>query len=212
MKEKRKVRVDKKIDVKPSIIKNHKDAIYRLSQITGLSVMRVAEDICNHGIRQKKVMSYLSQHFVINLKLHNTVFIGDTNLPRFSRRLPPGETSRISIRFKKEDYDNIFELSVALGGCTPSLACAMLLEASMKDPDIINEFAKRYMDEHVSEDKMRELKKVLKFINTNNPYSEELSWAYMLSYLFEEVRVGAEKIQDTVSEFIVHNWKSKERK
>lgn len=207
MRGKRKVRSDKKTDIKPSIMLTHKNTIYRLSQITDVSVMSVAEDICNHGIQQKKVMSYLSQHFVTNLQLNSTVFIGNSERPRYSRRLAAGQTGRVSIRFKKEDYNNIYELSTALGGCTVSLACALLLEASMKDPDIINEFAKRYMDEHVSEEKMRELKKVLKFINTNNPYEEELSWSYLLSHLFEEVRVGAEKIQDTVSEFIIHKLK-----
>ncbi|WP_438310747.1 hypothetical protein [Sporosarcina sp. FA9] len=201
------MRSDKKTDIKPSIMLNHKNAIYRLSQITDLPVMSVAEDICNHGIQQKKVITYLSRNFVTNLRLNNTVFIGDSKRNRYNRRLAAGATGRVSIRFKKEDYNNIYELATALGGCTPSLACALLLEASMQDPDIINDFAKRYMDEHVSEEKMKELKKVLKFINTNNPYQEELSWSYLLSHLFEEVRVGAEKIQDTVSTFVVNSWK-----
>lgn len=204
---KRKVRSDKKTDIKPAVLLSCKNAIYRLSQITGISVMAVTEDICNHGIRQKKVMSYLSQHFVINLRLGNTVYIGDPERFRYSRRLAVGQTSRVSTRLKKDDYDNIYELSTALGGCTPSLACALLLEASIMDPEIINGFAKRYLDENVSEEKMKELKKVLKFINANNPYDEELSWSYLLSHLFDEVRVGAEKVQDTVSEFVVNHWK-----
>jgi hypothetical protein len=43
--------------------------------------------------------------------------------------------------------------------------------------------------------RMKELKKVLKFINENNPYEEEITWVTLLSYLFEEIKEGTSTIK-----------------
>ena len=91
--------------------------------------------------------------------------------------------------------------------CTPAKACSLLLDASVRDVDFVNDFVEEYLIEHLDDERMQELKKVLKYVNANNPYDETISWARLLSYMVEEVKVHAEKVQDTVTDFIVNNWK-----
>ena len=69
---KRKVRSDKKRDVKPTISSNLKHCIYRLSYITSTPVKDVAETLCEKGLRSRKVMDYLSTYFRRDLKFANT--------------------------------------------------------------------------------------------------------------------------------------------
>ncbi|MCJ7992628.1 hypothetical protein MUB15_31250, partial [Priestia sp. OVS21] len=59
----RKVRCDKKRDVKPTIPIHLKECIYRLSYITNTPVKDVTESICISGLKSPKVMDYLSHYF-----------------------------------------------------------------------------------------------------------------------------------------------------
>jgi hypothetical protein len=93
--------------------------------------------------------------------------------------------------------------------CSVARATGLLLDASVRDVEFINEFVRRYLSEHIDDSRMKELKKVLKYINANNPYSEEISWLAFVSYLMSEMRNGAEKVHETVSDFVVNNWKNK---
>lgn len=56
---------------------------------------------------------------------------------------------------------------------------------------------------------MRELKKVMKFINTNNPYEEEISWSALLSSLFDELKIGASNISESIQDWL-DKWNRKE--
>lgn len=203
---KRKVRSDKKRDVNPTVSIYLRDCIFRLSYITDNSVMSVAEAICVNGIASKKVISHLSENFRRPVRIDNVLYMGDmTRLP-VKKRTAAGQSERVSIRFTSQTYEAINALSWALD-CTVSRACALLLDASVRDSDFINEFVRRYLEDNIDEQRMRELRKVLKYVNANNPYNEEYSWAALLSFMVDEVKSGAEKVQDTVSNFVIHNWK-----
>lgn len=202
----RKTRKDKKRDIAPTVSIELRDTIYRLSFITNKSVKSVAEEICINGVRQKKVITYLSQNFRRDIRIGNTLYFGDINRLSINRRMSTGKTARISIRFKSNTYEAIHALSYALD-CTVSRACSLLLDASVRDSDFINDFVKRYLEDNIDAERMKELKKILKYINADNPYGEEYSWAALLSYMIDEVKETAGKVSDTVSEFIVKHWR-----
>lgn len=203
---KRKVRCDKKRDVNPTVSSDLRDCIFRLSYITNNSVMSVAEAICINGIANKKVISHLSVNFRRPVRIDNVLYMGDmTRLP-VKKRTAAGQSERVSIRFTSQTYEAINALSWALD-CTVSRACALLLDSSVRDSDFINEFVRRYLEDSIDDQRMRELRKVLKYVNANNPYKEEYSWAALLSFMVDEVKSSAEKVQDTVSEFVVSHWK-----
>lgn len=199
-------RSDKKRDIAPTVPVDLRDTIYRLATITDQSMKFVAEEVCTHGLTQNKVISYLSQNFRRDIKLHNTVYFGDGSICPISKYYSNGKTARVSIRFKGEVYEKICALSYALD-CTVSRACALLLDASVRDSDFINEFVRRYLEANIDADRMRELKKILKYINADNPFNEEFSWAALLSYMMDEVKETAGKVSDTVSDFIVNHWR-----
>lgn len=202
----RKVRSDKKWSVQPTVSIELRDCIYRLSKITDEPVKDVIEAICINGIDNKKVITYLSSNFRRDIRINNTLYLGDINRVSIKKRTAPGQSERVSTRVSGNMHERLQVLAYSLD-CSTARACALLVDATVRDVDFVNEFVKEYLEKHVDDEQMRELKKVLKYVKANNPYEEEISWAALLSYLIEEVRSGAEKVQDTVTGFVINNWK-----
>lgn len=69
----------------------------------------------------------------------------------------------------------------------------------VKNTDFINEYVRQYLSKHVDDGRMRELKQVMKFINTHNPYEEEISWSALLSYIFDETKTGANSLSQSIN-------------
>lgn len=202
---KRKIRSDKKRDVKPTISSNLKDCIYRLSYITNTPVKDVVETLCEKGLKSRKVIDYLSQHFRRNFQFLNTVFIGDFERESLQHKYQSGKNVRITTRFNSNIYEDISSLAYALD-VTPSKATALLLEASVRNTNILNAFVKTYLHGQVDNLRMKELKQVLKYINKNNPYKEEISWFTLLSMIFDDIKDSTSNVKDKI-----HSWIDKYR-
>lgn len=203
---KRKVRNDRKRDIKPTVSIELKDCIYRLSFITDTPVKDVVEEILIAGSSRLKVISYLSQYFVRDIRIEHVIYFGHTDRTPIKKRSYTGDVERISTRVTQQMYESLSAFAYSMD-CSVSRACALLIDATVRDTDFVNDFAKQYIEKNVDESRMKELKKVLSYINAGNPYNERISWATLLTYLMDEVRVGAEKVQDTVSEFVINHWK-----
>lgn len=201
---KRKVRSDKKRDVKPTISVNLKECIYRLSYITNMPVKDIVESICDSGIRSRKVIDHLSQHFKRNLKFSNTLYIGDILRTPLHRLTLPGKKERITTRLKdgdEETYDKIKQLAYALD-CTPTTATAFLLEVSIKNTDYVNDQIKNHLQGQLDPGRIKELKAVLNYINKNNPYDEEISLSALIFYLLDELKIGATNINHSIQAWL----------
>lgn len=191
----RKIRSDKKTDVKPVIPIHLKKNIYRLSDICDLYVKDLAVIICNEGIQSKVVMGLLKPNFRRGVRLRNTIYFGSLDNPSLQRKTDKGFHERITIKFTIDDFENIALLAHALA-VTPSRATAILLNASIRDPDFIHTLMrvhskrKRLSDEHQAE-----LKKVMKYINSNNPFKSVITWADMLMYVGDFVVNGWRKVE-----------------
>lgn len=203
----RQSRSDRKRDIKPTVTVQLRDCIYRLSFITDAPVKDVIEAILIDGSQRKKPLSHLSQYFLRDVRISQTVYMGDNERVPVGRRGSSGKTVRISTRVTQGMYNDLEGIAFAMG-CSVSKACALLVDATVRDVDFVNDFVQEYLEEHVDEERMKELKRVLKYINAGNPYSERISYAALLSYLVDEVKVGAEKVQDTVSDFVINHWKN----
>ncbi len=202
----RQSRSDRKRDIKPTVTVQLRDCIYRLSFITDAPVKDVIEAILIDGSQRKKPLSHLSQYFLRDTRIGSTVYMGDNNRIPVGRRGDNEKTVRISTRVTQGMYSNLEAVAYAMG-CSVSKACTLLIDATVRDVDFVNDFVKEFLEENLDDKRMKELEKVLKYINAGNPYSERISYAALLSYLMDEVRVGAEKVQDTVSEFVISQWK-----
>ncbi len=191
----RKVRSDKKRDVKPVIPVHLKKNIYRLSDVCKLPVKDLAVVICAEGIQSKRVMEYLRPNFRRGVRLANTIYFGSTDNPSLQPRTDGSHHERITIKFPTKDYEDIALLAHALD-VTPSRATALLLNVGIRDPDFIHTLLsvhsrrKRLTEEH-----QIELKKVMKYINTGNPYKSSIAWADMLMYLGDFVVNGWRKVE-----------------
>lgn len=201
----RKVRSDKKRDVKPTVSKELKDCIYRLSFITNTPVKDVIEEILKSGFKRKKSISYLSKHFLRDIKISNTLYIGDNNKIPVSKRTLHGRGERVSTRISSSMHDGLSALAYAMG-CSVSRACALLIDATIRDTDFVNDFAREYIEKNVDDARMKELKKVLKYINVGNPFDERISWAALLNHIMEDVQHHTERVQESVSNFLINQW------
>lgn len=196
----RKVRIDKKRDIKPTISVNLKNCIYRLSYITNTPVKDVAEIICEKGLKSRRVIEYLSDHFRRDYHFLNTIYFGDLERESLQRKCQSGKNERITIRFTQETYEDIFTLSNALD-VTPSKATALLLDASVRNTNLLNAFVKTYLSSNIDKARMKELKEVMKYVNKNNPYNEEISWFALVAMIFEDIKDNSSNVKD-----IIYNW------
>lgn len=199
----RKVRSDKKRDVKPTISVDLKNCIYRLSYITDTPVKDVVEIICEKGLRTRKVIEYLSHYFRREYQFMSTIYLGDLGRESLQSKYQSGKNERITTRFNQATYEDIKSLSDALD-VTPTKATALLLDASIRNTNLLNAFVKTYLHGTIDKNRMKELKQVLHYVNKNNPYNEDISWFTLLSMIFEEVKENTTNVKEAI-----HTWMEK---
>lgn len=193
------VRSDKKIDCKPTIPVSLKESIYRISYITNTPVKDVAEKTCNYGINSSKIIDTLSESFRRNYEYKNTIYIGDlSSKTSYSNN---EVTERITIRFKQRDFENIRRLSYAMD-VTPSRCCSILLERTIIETNFINKYIKAYLREHLDDARLKELKRVITFINKNSPQDKKVSWAHIFSYLVDELKMNVNSISKDIQKWL----------
>lgn len=193
----RKVRSDKKRDVKPTVPLTLKECIDRLSYITNRPIKDISEEICIYGLYSRKVIELLSEKFRRNYTFKNTMFIGNLNRDSIQKEKIKGLKDRITIRFKQNEYEKIYSLSFSLD-VTPSRATALLLDATIRNSEFINQFLEKYVVAELDENRQRELKAILKFINKNNPYNKEVTISALVAYYFDEIKNGLMSFQDFI--------------
>jgi hypothetical protein len=202
----RKVRSDKKKDVKPTLPVDLKECIYRIAYITGTPVKDLSVVLCEKGFLDYDVMNYLSEGFRRTVRLKSTLYMGDLSRPSLRSRLLPGQTGKITIRFDQLSYENLCTLSYALD-VTPSRATALLLTATIHHSNIVNNYVIELIKGQVDELRMKELRKVLNYLNANNSNEAEVTWISFLSHLYDEVKNGETTISDSVHEFL-KRWRN----
>lgn len=199
----RKRRSDKKRDVKPTISTELKNCIYRLSYITNTPVKDVVETICEKGLQSRKVIENLSKYFRRDFQYSNTIYMGDLERESLQKKYQSGKNERITTRFNQTTYEDIKKLSDALD-VTPSKATALLLDASVRNSNLLNAFVKNYLHGKLDKMRMKELKQVLQYVNKNNPYQEDISWFTLLSIIYEDVKDNTVNVKDAI-----HSWMEK---
>jgi len=198
---KRKVRSDKKRDVKPTISIELKDCIYRLSYITKIPVKDIVETLCTKGLQSRKVIDHLSHYFRRDYEFKSTLYMGEYERESLQGKFQSGKNERITTRFPQDTYQNISTLAFALD-VTPSKATALLLDASVKNTSLVDGIIKLHLSEQLDKNRMSELKQVLKYVNANNPYNEELSWMNLISLIMHEVKDNTLNLKNKISSWI----------
>lgn len=201
---KRKQRSDSKKDLKPTVDIELKEALARIAYITDTPIKDVAATFIEKGLISRKVLESLSSHYRRSLRLGNTFFMGSLDSKPI-KRTSVGNTERISTRLPQHTYENLANLAYALN-VTPSTAGAILLERAVRHSEILNIYVRSYLTEEVDERRMVELKRVLRYLNMNNPYAEKVSWFSFLSILRENGQ-GTGTLSDVVQQFL-DKWRT----
>lgn len=197
----RKVRSDKKRDVKPTVSVELKNCVYRLSYITNTPVKDVVEIICEKGLESRKVLEYLSHYFRRDYQFVNTIFIGDPGRESLQKKSQSGKNERITTRFNQDTYEKIKYLSGALD-VTPTKATALLLEASIRNTELLNSYMRTFLRGTLDKMRMKELKQVQSFVKKSNPYSKETSWFDLIDTIVEDVKDNTVNIKESITTWL----------
>lgn len=193
----RKIRSDKKKDVKPTIDLELYDCIARISHITSTPIKNVGETFCMHGLYSKKVIEHLSKKFRRDYKFETTIYIGDRDLQLGRTRKRGGENARITMRFSQNFYDDLSDLAFAMD-TTISTAAGILLEAAVYNTDIVNQYVSAYVEKTLDKGRKKELELVLQFIQKENPYGEEVSLTQLISYVMDNFMDKGRNVKQAV--------------
>lgn len=194
----RKVRSDKKREVKPLIPVEEKEAIYRISNITFTPVKDVCEFLTTFILRDRDTIDALSKHFKRNIVINNTYYKGDIYTHTINKRLTV-TTGLVTIKFKRNDYELISALAYALD-CTPTRVTAILLESATSNIKAVNEYVREYLIEELTDSQMRELRKILSHVNRHN--NDNSSWLSILSTVVGDIRPATRRLYEIVEEFL----------
>lgn len=201
----RKRRSDKKRDVKPTIDVNLKDAIYRLSFVTRTPVKEVCEELCLYSLNNRKIRDNISIYIRRDIRLGNTFFNGNKNREAFTTS--GEENERISLRLTSEVHEMVNVLAYGLD-CSVSKACALLLNEGMNDFEFVNGYVRKYLEDSLDEHTLREVKKIVSYVEKENGESKD-SWAAVLSTMIDEVKKPVITAKEVVGEFLVSTWRDK---
>jgi len=190
----RKIRSDKKRDVKPTLSLELKDNVYRMSHLCKVPVKDIAETLCEIGIDSESVVAKLSAHFKRDVRLRSTVYCGYPYNPPVKKNSII--TGRITIKFPADIYENMCLLAYTMD-VTPSRAVAILLNASIKDVSISESLLRDNLKINWMSDSDRtELSILMKFIRGNRPNDDRASWTELMKFAAGEV-----------GDFVVNGWR-----
>lgn len=207
MGEKRATRSDKKRDVKLSVHTEFKEAIYRLSFITGVSVMNTVEEMLKHAIQSKRILNELSSSFVRDIKIDNILYVGHKDAERYAPTpLANINYVRVKTRLTQNDYHVLATIAYALD-VRPARACAILINESFHSPYFLDNYIKQFLKQNITDQQLLELKKIMEYANRDENIN--INWTTLLSYIVREVQEPVASIKEKVNSFVIKHWKDK---
>lgn len=183
----RKVRSDKKRDVKPTVHISLYECISRLSYITNTPMKDVAEYLCVKGLDSREVIEVLSSRFRRAYQFQNTLFTGDLDVVPERVVKEAGIRKRLPIRFSQDTHDRIGTLAYSLD-LTISSTTALLLETSTKNVKFLDDYIMKCVNASLDPARKEQLKKVFAYVRKNSPYPDEVSLASFISYILSEMK------------------------
>lgn len=205
----RTVRPDKKIHVGPTVSVILKREIERLAFITDQPVKFIGEMLFYEGVHTNDILERLAPYFQRGaLRVERTLYYGHLENPNLKEREDDDETDRVSIRFTQRDYEDV-RLLADLLDVTPSRAVAIMLDASIRHPNIVETIMLHY--NHRSSFSVEvdlELRKFMRYVKRDNPYIKR-KWNSALLDIIEgakEVRARAKRLTEKMIDRESYDW------
>lgn len=92
--------------------------------------------------------------------------------------------------------------------CSVSKACALLLYEGMNDFEFVNEYVKKYLADNLDEHHLREVEKIVSYVEKENGENKD-SWAAVLSAMIDELKRPVVTAKEFIGEFLINNWQDK---
>ncbi|WP_034671385.1 hypothetical protein [Ectobacillus panaciterrae] len=199
----RKIRSDKKREIKPTITINLYECIDRLSYMTTKPIKDVAEEICILGLQSEATIDLLAPYFRRDYWIQERTLIrGDVSRIPYTFKDKSSEKRRISIRFSQSVHDKLSELAYALD-MTVSSATALLLKIAIYESTIFVDYVLKYLDNETTEARMNQLQYIVDFINKSDENNKEpIDIRMLLSYIMDKVSIKTKDFKKTFAQFI----------
>ena len=172
--------------------------IHRLSHITHTPLKDVSEYLANYVSNDVHTLETLAKYFKRGVQIDNTFYNGNPSNIGIAKRIK-AETDIISIKFMQRDYDKIAAIAYGLD-LTPTRTTAVLLELASQNIRAVNEYVYLYMVSELTDTQMKDLRKVLTYVNRNNQNNS--SWLSLLSRIVGDIRPASKKLFQLVNEFL----------
>ena len=196
----RKVRSDKKREVKPTITMSLYECIDRLSYMTTNPIKDVAEEICVLGLQSEKTIDLLAGYFRRDYWIQERKLIrGDVSRAPYTFKDGDSHKRRISIRFSQSIHDKLSELAYALD-MTVSSTTALLLKTAIYESTIFVDYVLKHLDDETTEARMNQLQYIVDFINESN--KEPIDIRMLVSYILDKASTKTKDFKKTFVQFI----------
>lgn len=152
------MRSDKKVDLKATMSLQSKERLYQFAEMCEEPVKDVAERLCALGSDSQYVIDDIRGWFRRNYYYKNSIVIGYLERPKLTI-ISLGETSKVSIKFHKENYDKLCAVAYALD-ITPSSTASVLIVTSLKNHAFMDDYIAYHL-QHLEENSLKEIRQFL---------------------------------------------------
>ncbi|MGN7387700.1 hypothetical protein [Sporosarcina sp. SAFN-015] len=169
----RKSSIDDKVHVQPTISRTLKEQIERLSYIIDQPISKTCDLLFNYGTSEREIVEWFARYFQKDdLRFENSVYRSHADNPSLKDVPLVGPTERISIRFTQDGYHDV-DMYADMLGISDSRAVGLVLEKTIKHVGVLQRLIRFQNNRmHFDEITIAEMKKLMKYVNHQNPYKE----------------------------------------
>jgi hypothetical protein len=200
---KRKVRSDKKRDIKPTISDALNECVHNLSYILNQPIKDIGEKIIMAAIDSRECIEGLSIYFKRDYRHGNTIFRGNLDAEVIQKRNII-QKERLHLRFKASDHERISALAYSMD-CSISLSTTMLLISGIRNHAIFNKIVDSEVIRLLDPVRLKRLKMIQKYITKLN--DQHISLFALISYVAHEVVDTTKTMHEKVNDWIDSNIK-----
>jgi hypothetical protein len=136
----RKMRSDKKVDVKPTISDKTKRQVYKFSELCELPVKDVAQQLIEIACTSSLILEEINQWFRRDYVCPPAIHKGDIDRPRL-KIISNEETGKLNTRLSQENYDQLCDLSYSID-LPPTTTAAILIKRTLHNREFMFDYVR----------------------------------------------------------------------
>jgi hypothetical protein len=201
----RKLRSDRKRDIKPVVPADLYDCIARISFVTDTPIKQVGETLLINGLSNTEVIEDLSSLFRRDYNHTNEygdliLYHGDPSRTPIKMDNGDGDRSRLSMRFLREVHDQVRSLAYALDMTTSSTAALLIRYAFVYELGL--SYIERHIRDSLDPQRMSQLQEILAFMNQYFNPENKMTISKLMGYLANEVYNKTKSIKNVLYDFL----------